>query len=156
MDWKLGSGESVVDRHNSHMHGDLENLVREALQHTSSTGRKFIIEEVDFGRIIGETVCVTTGTGDQILFAQRPGRFGLSRFVVNRKPESCSKMVVILKKAEEDNCYVLITAFIGHKPEPEPWDRNATVRSREFWSSRALVWGAEPVVAGTETASCPW
>lgn len=156
MDWKLGSGETVVDRHRSHMHGSLESLVCEALQRISSAGRKFLIEEVDFGRIVGETVCVTTGPGDKILFAQRPGRFGLSRFVCNRKPEDCSKMVIILKKAEEDDCYVLITAFIGHKPEPEPWDRNATVRSRDFWISRALVWGAEPVVVGTETAVCPW
>lgn len=26
----------------------------------------------------------------------------------------------------------------------------------EFWSSHALVWGSEPIVPGTETATCPW
>ncbi|MDP3996920.1 MAG: hypothetical protein Q8P73_00235 [bacterium] len=156
MQWQLGSGEGVVDRHRSHIHGNVVRLLPEALRHIHSSGRQFIIEEIDFGQSIGETICVTTGHGDQILFAQRPGRFGLSRFVKDRAPEQCSKIVVILKKAEEDDYYVLITAFIGHKPEPEPWDRNATPRSIEFWSGRALVWGSEPIVPGTETVECPW
>jgi hypothetical protein len=88
--------------------------------------------------------------GDEIVFAKRPGRFGLTRFVKNRKPEPCSKVVVILKKGNYDEV-VLVTAFVGHRPEPEPWDRNATAKSQAFWSTRALVWGSEPIVPGTET-----
>jgi len=51
---------------------------------------------------------------------------------------------------------VLITAFIGTKPEPEPWDRNATKNSEKFWSSHALVLGSEPIISGTETKECLW
>ena len=67
---------------------------------------------------------------------------------------SIEDVVVILKRTEEYG-YVLLTAFIGKKAEPEPWDRSATEKSVEFWSVRALIWGHEPVVPGTETSECP-
>ena len=72
----------------------------------------------------------------------------------SQKP--CDKVVVILKKDDFEDYYVLITAFIGHRPEPEPWDRNANGNSLEFWNSRALVWGCEPTIPDTETNVCPW
>ena len=162
----LKSGEMVVDRFNSHAHHCAVPFLPEALAQIDSQGRQFFIEEVDFGRQIGETICVPTGPGDQIVYARRPNRWGLSRFVLNRQPEPCSSLVVILKKAEDGNYYVLITAFVGHRPEPEPWDTRAfakadnpaeaEARARAFWASHALVWGYEPIVPGTVTEECPW
>jgi hypothetical protein len=155
--WQLASGEEVVDRYNSHLHADVVRLLPEALGKINSAGRVFLVEEVDFGQQIGETTCVATGPGDEIVFVKRPKRWGHTRFVLNRTPEACSSVVIILKKAEDfDGGYVLITAFVGHRPEPEPWDRNATPRSREFWETHALVWRSEPTIPGTETTSCPW
>ncbi|MFA6534111.1 MAG: hypothetical protein WCT37_02980 [Patescibacteria group bacterium] len=154
---RLASGEEVVDRYQSHLHADVARLLPEALGKIDPAGRKFLVEEVDFGRLIGGTTCAATGPDDEVLFAKRPKRFGHSRFVKNRTAEPCSSIVVILKKAEDfDETYILITAFIGHRPEPEPWDRNATANSRAFWDSHALVWGSEPTVPGTETDKCPW
>lgn len=162
----LGSGEPVVERYRSHNHVKLARLVVAALVRVRSQGRKYIAEEVDFGQPIGESICVATGPSDEIVYAQRPRRFGLSRFVKNRKPEPCSSVVVILKKAEDGDYYVLIAAFVGRMAEPEPWDfrnfsmqanpQEAERRAREFWSSHALVWGCEEIVPGTETAVCPW
>ena len=154
--WILGSGQIVVDRFNSHLHESVTALLPEALAKVQLSGVPFAVEQVNFDRIVGETTCVETHEGDQIVFAQRPKRFGLSRFVKNRQPEQCKSAVVILKKAEDGEYYVLITAFIGVRPEPEPWDRNATPRSKEFWETHALVWGSEPVVPGTETYRKPW
>lgn len=162
---KLRSGEGVVDRYNSHLHEGVVRLLPDALARIESQGREFFVEEVDFGRPIGETTCVATAVGDQVVYAKRPKRWGHSRFVRNRKPESCSSLVVILK-AGGNGEYVLITAFIGHRPQPEPWDRRnfsqqsdpqlAERLSREFWSSHALVWGSEETVPRTETVRCPW
>lgn len=152
--WQLKSGERVVDRHASHLHATVENLLPEALGRIDAQGRDFLVEEIDFGRLVGETTCVASGPDDVVVYAKRPRRFGLSRFVKNRRPEPCNTVVVILKAG--DCGYVLITAFVGRRPEPEPWDRNATPRSKEFWSSHALVWGSEPTIAGTETTKCPW
>ncbi len=156
-EWRLLSGEVVVDRFRSHLHPGVASLLPEALARVDSQGRQFLVEEVDFGRLIGETVCISTGSGDEIVFAQRPRRSGLTRFVKNRAPESCSSVVVILKCDDADKrVYVLITAFIGQRPEPEPWDRNAMEKSVAFWNSHALIWGSEPVVPGTETLERPW
>jgi len=152
----LGSGEEVVDRYRPHLHQDAMSILPEALQKISAKGRNFIIEEVKFDRIVGESICVATRPGDQIVYARRPKRWGLTRFVRNRKPEQSSSVVVIIKKAEEGNFYILITAFVGSIAEPEPWDRNATPTSRDFWNTHALVWGYEEVISGTETTLCPW
>ena len=162
---RLKSGEKVVDRFNSHLHADVEQYLSEALAQIGSAGRQFIIEEVVFGYVIGNTTCVETSSSDEIVFAQRPKRFGLTRFVKNRGAEPCKSLVVILK-AGQNNEYVLITAFVGNRPEPEPWDeRNFAQRAnpaeaREkaylFWGTHALVFGSEPIVFGTETKKCPW
>jgi hypothetical protein len=152
----LKTGENVVDRYQSHLHNDVLQILPGALSKVESNGRKFIVEEIQMGRIIGETICVATKPGDQIVYAKRPKRFGLTRFVKNQKPELSSSVVTILKKAEEGDFFILITAFIGNIAEPEPWDRNATEKSRDFWETHALVWGYEEIVPGTETIECPW
>jgi hypothetical protein len=156
MELFVASGEAVIDRFNSHVHDGMARLLPAALSRVHSQGRKFLIEEVDFGQPIGETICVPTGPGDEIVYAIRPKRFGHSRFVKNRKPEICSKVVVILKRDDFEDYYVLITAFVGHKPEPEPWDRNANGASHAFWSSHALIWGCEEVINHSITTACPW
>ena len=155
--WRLKSGEAVVNRYRPHSHNGIELLLPEALSRVESLGRDFFVEEVVFDHVIGETTCVTTGADDVVVFAKRPNRFGLTRFVKNRQPEPCSSVVVILKTADNQaDAYVLVTAFVGHRPEPEPWDRNATANSRTFWNSHALIWGCEPIISGTETTECPW
>jgi hypothetical protein len=153
--WTLKSGERVVDRHRSHLHGDVAALLPAALVAISSGSKSFLVVSHDFGRVVGETICVATGPGDTIVYAQRPGRHGHTRFVMDRVPEPTSQVTVILK-AGNDGEYVLISAFIGAPAEPEPWDRNGTARSREFWNTHALVWGSETTIPGTETSVCPW
>ena len=137
---KLASGEMVVDRFNSHNHIGLSRFLPVALARINSLGRGFLVEEVDFGS-------------------------SMTRFVKNRKSEPCSSLVVILKVGDCGE-YVLITAFVGTRPEPEPWDERNFAQQADpsaarkaafrFWLSHALVWGAEPIVPGTETTVCPW
>lgn len=166
MSWKLKSGEAVADRFHSHLHEGVVRLLPDALAKINSEGREFLVDVVGFDQPIGETTCVATAAGDQVIYAKRPKRWGHSRFVLNRTPESCSSLVVILKAGGNGDDYVLITAFVGHRPQPEPWDQRAFAQqpnpqeaerlSREFWAQRALVWGSEPTIPGTETAECPW
>jgi len=153
----LASDQKVVDRFNSHIHPDVLSMLPEVLARISLSGEQFKVVQVDFDHVVGNTTCVVTNTGDLIVYGQRPKRFGLTRFVKNRQPESCKSVVVILMKAQDEaNTYVLITAFIGTKPEPEPWDRNTTAESIPFWNIHAMVWGSEPIIPGTETEVCPW
>ena len=154
---RLLSGEVVVDRHRSHLHAGVEQLLPEALARIDARGRQFLVEEVVFDHFVGETVCVPTTDADKIVWAKRPNRFGHSRFVKNRQPDPCNAVTIILKQDDqEDGLYVLITAFVGSAAPPEPWDRNATAESGPFWTSHALVWGGDPTLPGTEITECPW
>ena len=150
----LRTGEPVFDRPNSHLHEGITGLLPEIFSEVSGSER-FFIHEHDFSRLVGETNCVATYPGDDVVWAQRPGRLGSTRFVRNRRPEPTSKAVVILKRDDYEPYYVLITAYIGGKAGCEPWDPRATDEDRRFWGGHALVYGSEPIIPGTETALCP-
>ena len=154
---KTKSGEELVERFNRHLHPEVEALLPEALLRIESGGRKFFREQVDFGRVIGKTICVATNIGDNIVFAKRPNRSGYTRFVKNRQPEPTTFFSLIIKQGDmERGKLVLLSAYIGEIGEPEPWDRNAGPNSSKFWAEHALVWGDEEIVPGTETDICPW
>jgi hypothetical protein len=157
----LASGEPVIDRKESHVasHKAVQPLLAETLSRVDTRGRAEFCEEINFGRIMGETICVTTtsdGEGDEIVYAKRPGRRGLTRFVKNRQPEPTGSVTACFK-GTTGGAYLIMTAFIGSRAPAEPWDRRwATAESRTFWSSHALVWGKEETIPGTETTICPW
>lgn len=153
---KTADGALVVDRPNSHLHDKARKLIAEAIGKITAKGKPFITEEVDFGWMIGLSDCVTTEQHDVILFARRRNRIGLTRFVAGRDPQETSLLTVVLKRADGPQKYVLITAFIGGKAEPEPWDANATPDTFEFWKKHALIWGTQDIVDGTATIVCPW
>lgn len=147
----LTTGEPVYDRPNSHLHEGVAGLLPEALMQIRTEGRQMIAEEVDLGRFIGITTGVETTLEDEIIFAQRVGRKGLTRFVKNREGTPTSFLTVVLQKNQSEESYTCLTAWVGRKAEPEPWDRRATEQSVAYWRSHALLWGSEPVVQGTET-----
>lgn len=154
---RLASGELVVDVANSHVatHGSVLPFLADALAMMSSDDQEVVISELDMGRVVGESIRVATTDTDEIVYAQRPNRRGLTRFVKNRKPDPCSRVVVLVKRTT-GGAYVLLTAFIGTRCPAEPWDRNADKTSVPFWNKNALIWGAEEVIPGTETTKCPW
>lgn len=156
----LKYGESVRDRPNSHLSQLMTPIIGEVLSKINPSGKDFIAEEIEMGRDVGLCNCVPVNDDDQIFYAQRAGRKGLSKFVRNRHPESCTKVSVILKKIfkDPDGCdYILITAYIGPLAGPEPWDRNSTDQSRRFWRNHALIPNEDSgIIESTETTICPW
>lgn len=158
---RLASGELVVDREDSHVqsHPTVLPLIREALASVHADGRNEFAEEVDLGRVVGETICVETakdGSDDKIVYARRPPRRGLTRFVKNKRSAPCRHVTVVLKKITGGG-YLLMTAYIGRRSPAEPWDQKwATEESFRFWSTHALMWNKEEIEEGTETTICPW
>jgi hypothetical protein len=157
---QLATGELVFDRqHGSHFatHADanreLPALVAEALGRVVG-GEGFIALHVDLGREVGLTACVLADDSDAVVYAQRPNRFDLTRFVRNRQAEPTRFISVVLKQTRAG--YELVTAWVGELAPPEPWDRNSKPESLGFWSSHALVWGMEEVLPGTEASVSPW
>jgi hypothetical protein len=147
----LASGEHVFDRVDSHIddHPEVKQHLAEALKRISPEGKDFSAETVQFEEPIGENYCVETHTSDEILYAQRPKRFGKTRFVKNRTPEPTSQLTVVLKK--ERDAYVVISAYLGSQAGPEPWSKFADEQSIAFWNTHALVWGSQETIPGTES-----
>ncbi len=161
LNWKLADGTLVIDRKNSHLASHLKTypLLSEALplalaQIAPLHQKNFHLQEVKMDKVVGESICVATNKNDEIVYAKRPNREGLTRFVKNRVAEESNKISVILKKGE--GCYILLSAFVGGLTPPEPWDEHATPESFTFWNEHALIWGCEEIVPGTETRDCPW
>ena len=140
------NGTTVIDRNDNHnsVHPVDEDLLCEALSNLSPT-KNFEAFCFDFGRVIGQSTCVAVDETDTVVMAYRKGRKGPTPLVVDREPEDCSSMVVILKKLET-NEYLLITSFVGQLSEKEPWDPYLVPGSPEhqravaFWSTHALIY----------------
>jgi hypothetical protein len=154
--WRLASGEEVRDREVSHLHANVKELLAEVCSKIQTQGKDVLIEEVDLARPVGLNMRVKTTDTDEIVFAQRPNREGLTRFVKNRQPEMCSIVRIVLKKSSKFDGYEISTAFIGTAATLEPWHKDATLECTEFWNKEAMIWGSEPVIEGTETTECPW
>lgn len=156
----LQSGEKVYDQSPSHIHENAAPYIKEALQRVHSESRKKFDAVVDFGKPIGISSLVMTTDNDNIVFAQRVNRKGLSRLVKNRKGKPTSTLLIGLKKAEDEpDAYLVAASFIGLPSKNEPWDTKTEEERKEscaFWNKRAIIYGTEPLVQGTETTKYPW
>ena len=144
---KTKNNIQVKDRYNSHLHKGVKKLLPELLSKYEVT-EDFRIITHDFGKVVGRSYCVETRPTDRITFMKRPNRQGRTRFVLNRKPEFCNFVTIMLSKKEDG--YIILTAFVGKRSEPEIWDERAfekdergynaaKVASNEFWSTHALI-----------------
>lgn len=146
-------GKPVFDRFKTHLdaqHGVSKDIMREALSKITQASQ-FEKHVVKMGREIGLTSCVAVTEADEVVLAVRKGRQGPTPMVKDRKPEPCSSVVLILKKASDGNSFVLITAFVGEGSEPEPWDKQlvpgtvAHERAVKFWQAHALIYDEEVI-----------
>jgi len=168
----LGSGEIVIDRpRSSHVqsHKLPDGVLARALAKIDAGKRDRIVQQVDFSEVIGVSTCVETAPKDDIVYARRFNRGGMTRFVRGRQARPCKSVVVILQRWGRIDgvvAYSATTAYVGTKGLPEPGDWYAMSRepnalqmalqAREFWSKHALVWGCEPVYPASITTECPW
>jgi len=154
---RFASGELVIDRKDSHAatHPAVHSILAELISCVDSNQRVRFCESIDFGRIVGETICVETHDGDDIIYARRPPRRELTRFVKNQQPEPTQWATACFARLS-GGAYLLLTAFVGPHAPAEPWDKFATEESVAFWNTHALVWGVEETESGTETTICPW
>lgn len=98
-----------------------------------------IEQEVYFDKPVGYCECVETTSDDDIVYLQRANRRNVTRFVLNRAPEPCNSVFVVLDRIKDSNRYVFRTAYVGTKSGKEPWDRSSTTSDVMFWKNHALV-----------------
>lgn len=142
-------------------HVDVLPFLEEALTTiTPPTDCIFSKHEVNLNRIIGLNSRVKVNPGDEVVWAQRIGRGGRSRFVKGREPEPCSHVTIIMSREKRasrpDPIFRILTAYIGTKGEKELCDTSIRDDERDdcikFWKENALIWGSQEVVPGTEVA----
>ena len=108
----------------------------------------FLSAEVEMGRIVGRSGCVSTppiSPSDRTLFAQRIGRDKPSRVIVGEGEKTTKVVVLAFASREEAGTYVLVTSWVGSLASKEPWDPNIRGDAEyqeclHFWCSNALVW----------------
>jgi hypothetical protein len=93
----LQSGEAVVDRHNSQakVNGIKSDLLRATLSRIDSKNEAFLIGEVSFEHAVGLSACLVTSPGDDIIWAERRHRQGLTRFARGNEPLSHSPCMLV-------------------------------------------------------------
>lgn len=156
MEFFLNSGEGVAIQDGALQEEKMLGLMAEVLGRIHSLGRTQINEEVAFPMNVGKDYCVATTRHDEIVFAQRIGKNGVSRFVKGREPENTSYVTVRLKLNPPRN-YVLVLAYFGKMRAPEIWEEPASfLYSRRFWMSHAYTWGSFPIVPGSQTKFNSW
>lgn len=139
--WKV-NGNLVFDS-SGHATGHLGySLVQKALElvdFTQVDERGFISQTVEFPENIGYQECVPTTDKDNIIYAQRSGRKNVSRFALDREPEQCNSIFIVLRNIKGTRKWQIITAYVGTKSGLEPLDKRAKETDEEFWRNHALV-----------------
>ena len=161
---KSVNGKTVVydpeDSHTSTHFKDapvLKDLVIEILTNRKLSG-ELVAEDVDLGRIVGNSDVVEVSSSDEIVYAKRQKREdqGFVPFVKNREPQPTSLVSIYLVQKDKDT-YELSSAWIGVFDSPNfPQMENAEPNSIPYWRRHAFVWGSQKIIPGSERADCPW
>lgn len=134
-------------------HPETGSLLEEAIAKITLPKSTFLLEEVIFDHIIGQSSCIEINPSAPAMFAVRKGRDLPTRTTIGMpKADTKSFVVIAAKKGSE---WTLITGYAGSKAPREPHDRffadpaNRTEfeKALAFWDTHALVY--EPEVMGT-------
>lgn len=151
------NGVRVINRPRTHIPLDLEKIVVEILKEVViDISKPYIEVTVDCKRPVGYVKVVKINSNDETFYAIRNGRSGYSKFVENREPVKSNLVTLVLKKSAEDrNKYLLITAYIGERVGPEPYDRHCKEVDRLFWSEHAFISEITDYDVSTVTVNLP-
>lgn len=132
---------------------ELLDLVKEIVK-SSTYEVDSVVQDYDMGRVVGTTDCVDVNEDDDIFYARRKNRDGYTKFVRNIQPTPCKWVTLIIDK-NEDGYYTMRSCWVGGLAPTFP-GKNEMSNSRDFWSTRALVDGAQEYDESTVTKECPW
>lgn len=152
--YRSKDGQPIFNRVNSHLHSGIEPILGRIAEQIHCQDRVFIQQEISFDAVIGKNILVRLNAGDEIVYAVRKGRTGYTKFVLNREPEECRTVAIVLKGVESG--YLIMTAYIGELSGFKFWDEDATAYSLSIWDNHALIYGHEDVYENTFTEVSPW
>lgn len=136
----LKSGEQVYNRDSTHVDKVIKDLVLGVLPSIESNDEVHFEKSITFPNNIGICRVVRATFNDQIYYAVRKNRKGYSRIVKGKEGEQSNILFLVLHKYPEDGTkYVLITAYIGDRAGPEPYDKYCMPSDKEYWLNNAFV-----------------
>jgi len=130
-------------------HPEVEGVLAEAVAKVRlPQNGAFLSAEIEMGRVVGKSGCVSTSLitpWTTALFAQRIGRERASRVVIGEGEETTKVAVLAFVSRGEVGTYVLVTSWVGSLAPKEPWDPKIEGRKEfqscvSFWCSHALVY----------------
>lgn len=113
------------------------SLLQKALELADLSQSGTIKQTIHFPYPVGYHECVETTDDDQIIYLKRPGRRNTTRFVLNKTPNACCSVHLILKI--KDNTIRISSAWVGTESQPEPASPLADENSVSFWKNHALI-----------------
>ena len=141
---------SEVIAHNPH----ILNLIKEVASTATFSGES-IMREYDMQRTVGYLDYAPTKAEDTVFYAKQVRSDVYTRFVKNRKTDATSKIAIYAERIDEDS-YLITSVWIGTLPVPFPGEANASAISNEFWSSHAIVYNGQPLIASSITKEWPY
>ncbi len=132
----------------------LINILKELIQ-SDKLEHQVGSQEIDTGKIIGNTDIIDTTDKDVIYYAKPYKKDYFSKFAKNRYPLPSSKLSIILKKNNETD-YILQDIWIGPLYPLFPNNKEASLESKSYWNSHALAQDSKNIQSSTITKICPY
>lgn len=134
--------------------------VQSALARLTTYNRHNVVREVEFDHPIGNTFVVETTPDDRVVWAQRIGHSGWSRCVLDREPEPCNFITIVMKAySGNKNHYRLNLVCVGRRRQKEfqelhshREDKDFTLLvklSRSYWANHAFIFQPKLIVPGS-------
>lgn len=136
--------------HNPH----LLTLVGEVVAQLDLTLQSITIEH-NMGRPIGYSERLETRDKDTIFYARMNKLPEYTRFVRQRNAEQTTYITFILEQDAEGS-YTLVDAWLGNVYPPIPSPTNDTQLSKDYWTTHAVVFNGQSLLASTITKVCPY
>jgi len=109
----------------------------------------------DMGRSIGYCERIDTNDSDAVFYARQSKTAAFTRFVKNRQTVATQHISMHLQ-LDSDGNYKLCNVWFGSTYPALPGDVEESSTSKSYWSSHAVVFNGQAVIASTLTRDCPY
>ena len=132
----------------------LLRLTEEVIETLNLTDDTVVIEQ-NMTRPVGYSERIKTAEDDTIFYARLTKNAPFTRFVKNRQTVA-TKYITMRLARDADGNYELRNVWLGRTYPALPGDPEETEASKDYWSTHAVVFNGQALIASTLTKDCPY
>jgi len=132
----------------------LLSLIKEVTAMSTFKGDNVTVE-YDVKRTVGYLSYIPTKPDDIVFYARQLRASTYTRFIKNRVPATTSLISLRLERIDPES-YIIKEVWIGPLPVAIPEPGSTSGEQHEFWSSHAVVYNGQPLVASSTTKDWPY